>query len=187
MSIEQAGTLHSLLSIGSQQSTQVHSRTAVSPDTTHGVTQGTNGVSTSRQPKKVMQKKKFLAVKTAQKSTPQKGEPQVTPEKVIPEKKVMAEKVLHGNNVTPEKAMSEKVSCGKNVTPQNVMPEKKVTPQTSSPEKSDDEHQVENGIVGSKRHPTVLVCNNENCTLKRSPMGCSYQVAMRIKNGTLVA
>ena len=78
MSSEQSETLHSLLSIGSQQSTQVHSRAAVHPDTTHGVTQGTNGVSTSRQPEKVMQvtqEKKFLAVKTAQKATPQKGEP----------------------------------------------------------------------------------------------------------------
>ena len=70
MSSEQAGTLHSLLSIGSQESTQVHSRTAVSPDTTHGVTQGTSGVSTSRQPEKVMQEKNFFTVKTVQKVTP---------------------------------------------------------------------------------------------------------------------
>ena len=57
----------------------------------------------------------------------------------------------------------------------------KVTPPKSSPEKSDDELQTENGINGSKRHPTVMVCSDENCPLKKSPKGCGYEVAMRIR------
>ena len=57
----------------------------------------------------------------------------------------------------------------------------RVTPLKSSPEKSDDELQVENWIYGSKRHPTVLVCKDKNCIIKKLLMGCGFEAAMRIK------
>ena len=56
-----------------------------------------------------------------------------------------------------------------------------VTQPKSSPEKSDDKLQMENGIHGSKRHPTVHVCQDENCPLKKLPMGCGYEAAMIIR------
>ena len=104
---------------------------------------------------KVIPEKKLTAVKTAQKVTPKK---ETATQQNSPEKK------------TPEKSPAEKVT---------VKP--KVTPPKSSPEKSDDEPQTENGINGSKRHLTVMVCNDENCPLKKSPMGCGYEAAMRIR------
>ena len=176
LNAEQLGTLHTLLTSGMQQQ-QTKGDSLVrndrgdvtppytSPDTTHGgVTQGTNAVSTSKQTEevipekklteKVIPEKKLTAVKTAQKVTPKK---EMATQQNSPEK-------------TPEKSPAVKVT---------VKP--KVMPPKSSPEKSDDELQTENGNNGSKRHPTIMVCNDENCPLKKSPMGCGYKAAMRIR------
>ena len=140
-----------------------------------------------------MPEKKLTVVKTAQKVspkvTPQKPDsPKVTPEKpdskkVTPDsKKVTTEKPDSKKVTPPEKIKSQQKSAEKKVTQENSVQEKaRVTPLKSSPEKSDDELQVENGIHGSKRHPTVLVCKDKNCIIKKLLMGCGFEAAMRIK------